>query len=156
MTIVVYNYNRYRDGLLMDFSQELEIPDYRRVARWTLEGINILLATDGKTNFAYVDISFPELMREENIIFSNGGDAPEKNAKAFRFYKDHHQISSARIDSGNLWNENSVFEVISQYPKWDLGEHTLERNVVTCLVKAYDHHHVEMSVKNYSIILSCE
>jgi hypothetical protein len=155
MTLVVFNYDSERDGLLVDgvFEETLELPRHVHNKNWVLRSVNATLSEI--ENFAGIEVSFPEIMNTQNILFSNvslGNVAqPEKS---FRFYKKSYQLSE---DVVGVDREASCFSVVSEYPNLKLGEHRLENTRITCRIRSFGGRGGETSKLNSScIILSFE
>jgi len=148
MSLVVFNHDVVLDAAVNDFEETLQVPTRARRAKWKLHAVNVLLYSTNRREMAYVDVSFPQLMNSENFVSVSEGGAP---ARAFRFYTNHFQISG-----NNSRREFSVCQVVSEYPNWDLGEHFLDNEKLTCIVRPMDGQHRPVPTRGHSIILSFE
>lgn len=148
MSLVVFNHDDVLDVDVNVFEETLQVPTRARRAKWKLHAVNVLLYSDFRREMAYVDVSFPQLMNSENFVSVSEGGAP---TKAFRFYTNHFQMGAK-----NAFREFSVCQVVSEYPNWDLGEHILDNEKLTCIVRAMDGQHRPVVTRGHSIILSFE
>lgn len=153
MGLVVFNYSRGKDGELTNFVEDVDIPQHLHKVRWTLRAINVLKMDTSRLNLAYIEVEFPDLINNENTLFSYSGDKKVPRSESFRFYRQHHQVNP-RQDI--LVSRESVWSAISFYPNWDLGEHIIEGDKLRCIVRGYDDKDAPAAVENYSIILSTE
>ena len=137
MPLVVFNYDSQLDGPLSGgaFEEVLELPRWAHNKKWTLRSVNALYYDDAKEDFRGIELSFPEIMNTQNILFSNvaSGNVVQSD-KVFRFYNKCYQLSE---DVGNDYRRTSVFGIVSEYPNLELGEHRLEKSQISCRVKPF-------------------
>lgn len=148
MSLVVFNHDQELDANVNEFEETLHVPARGRRARWKLHAVNLLYYDDAKREMAYIDVSFPQLMNSENFVSVSSGGAP---TKTFRFYTNNYQMGG-----NNDVRQFSAMQVVSEYPNWDLGEHILDDDKVTCIVRVMDGQHRPLNSRGHSIILSFE
>ena len=135
MPLVVFNYDSAKDGVMIDgeFSETLDLPRWAHDKKWTLHAINALYMNNNKEDFRMLEVSFPEIMNTQEILFSNvvSGEGIEPPRDTFRFYANRYQLSE-----DDLTRVPSVFGVVSEYPNLVLGTHRLETSRITCVIRA--------------------
>ena len=173
MPLVVFNF--YHDDIQHDVNnvpagqnfvkhtRTVNIPRHAMQSKWTLEAVNANFNEDQITDWITLDVELPELMTTQNILYSNVavGTVAKPLGGAFRFYTKLRQLSSVGISGGtNLHREPSSYGVVSEYPKWVLGDMKLETPTLTCSVTPRKGNvgdtHNTIQLNGVSIILSYE
>jgi len=170
MPLVVFNY--FYNDLLADVNalsgieneithkRILEVPRSAMNATWKLVAVNANFINDKTTDWISMDVTIPELMTSEHVLYSNvsvGDVSQPKNG--FRFYTKLRQLSERKVTT-LLFRETSCYNVISDYPNWNLGETKLETTSLTCEITPHmgnlgdDHETIQLN--GVSIILSYE
>jgi len=134
MPLVVFNYDSATDGLMVDgeFRETLDLPRWAHDKKWTLHAVNAVYMNALTEDFRMLEVSFPEIMNTQEILFSNvvSGEAIDVPGDTFRFYANRYQLSE------NVTTRNpSVFGVLSEYPNLVLGTHRLETSRITCVIR---------------------
>jgi hypothetical protein len=156
MPLVVFNYERSKDGIAVNgvFEETLDLPRYAHDKKWNLRAINAVYdKSDNPLDFAGIEISFPEIMNTQNILFSNvAQDNVPIPENTFRFYKKTYQLSEERSLDKRIACANGI---VSEYPNLNLGVHRLENTKITCRVKSIGGRAGEFSnLESFCIILS--
>jgi len=160
MPLVIFNFNGALEGnpLGDKLKQTLTLPEDAYNKKWTLRAVNAVNAINPPEDFRHFEFEIPELMTSQNVVYASetvgNVSAP---ANAFRFYPVNYQVND--FESGVQFRQYSCSTFVSEYPNWDLGEHRLESNQLTCIVSSRvgnTSNGSAVTLNSYSIILSYE
>lgn len=163
MPLVIFNYNKRSDGLIADngeFRFEQVLPYHTQDKKWTLRAVNALYYPKEETpgDFRFIEMKIPELMNRTSMLFRNVGVGTDEPNDFFRFYTKHYELSQKDNEVPELFHEYSHFQCVSEYPNWDLGQHHLENDRLTFIIRTGFGNVLDTSksIESLSIILSFE
>lgn len=160
MPLVIFNFNGALEGNPQadKLKQTLILPEDAYNKRWTLRAVNAVQARNPPEDFRHFEFEIPELMSAQNVVYGSQTVGNVRSpTNAFRFYPVNYQVSD--FDAGIVFRHHSASTFVSEYPNWDLGEHRLESNELTCIVSSRVGNTSNGSatiLNSYSIILSYE
>jgi len=139
-----------------NFKQTITVPFNARQANWKIKSVTACLWTVGGFNehMRWIEIEFPQLMREDMILYSTESAAPTiEPRRNLRFYVNRFQMDSNLGTSGppNLLATHST-------PDLSLGHHILDSQDLTMIISSVNGRNAsfKFSLTQYSVILEYE
>lgn len=161
MPLVIFNFNGAleNDPFVDSLKVSVKLPRDAYNKRWSLRAVNAVQAENPPLDFRHFEFDFPELLTSQNILHaSKSVGAVAEPRKTFRFYPKNYEVSDYHSIS-LAFRHYSAVTVVSEYPNWDLGEHRLESDELTCVVSAKVGNVSigdSLALNSFSIILSYE
>ena len=141
MPLVQFNYS-YGDGdgdainyplpagVGEEITLSVNLPREAYNKKWILRVVNATSVEQPiKTNFRWVEVRIPELMSEQNIMYSlnSEGSTPEPN-RGMRFYVNKYSMDQRAFEPHHL--------SVTSNPNINMGVHRLDDLRLTCIVGA--------------------